>query len=143
MTLDTLNLKIGRMLNDCYSMLTMYIMIMIVLVLILIYFGYSLYTTIQQYYANLPAPSPIVENNPLNVIDDNEVYIGKTTNPQQYYDKKKREFVQNLDQSYYNYNDEKKRFIEKNFAGTNDYDQIDGNVFFSKYDDYNMSQHKK
>jgi hypothetical protein len=141
LTVETIVMKIDKMISDNYSMLSLYVVFIIAMGFIIWYFGSTLVRRIRTYYQNkgkVEDSTPSISNNVHNKEADNNDYDGNDPAPDDvkvYMDSGKKKFVADLDRVYGEYNDAMGDFIRS--TGKTDEDgNVDANVLFRTHDEY-------
>lgn len=137
--------KLEGMISDNYTMLFILFIILSVLLLALYYFGSSLIKTISIWWRNVQEKrgngGKSSADNPRAKEDDNDIYYDNPKEDPNYADPFKyapsgqREYVDNMDKAYKEYNDKKTSYITNTYQKQND-DIIDQKVIYKEYDNY-------
>lgn len=145
MSVETIAMKVEKMISDNYSMLGLYVVFVIAIGFVIWYFGSSFIKRIRAYYQNKGAsekPVPSISNNMQNPEADNNDYDGNEPQPDDvkvYMDKGKKKFVTELDSVYKDYNEAVGDFIRSTGKTAEDSD-VDAGVLFRTHDDYDYSK---
>ena len=139
---------INRLIQENYGFIFVFLLIFGFLAFIGYYFLKDLMKIISGYYGyskklnmpgfNIPSlkSTGILASNP----EDNEVYNDSALNTDDIdsgFNKETNDFYDvTLDETFSNYNKLKAQYINTNYPGTTDDDQIDKEVVFTEYDDY-------
>jgi hypothetical protein len=160
--------RYDRIISDKMSILFLYGFLMISLfATVFFYISKDLYNTIKRYYDNrsyledsnkVNDPNNSSENSKDKQADniyypdytDGET-IQKVTqysltgpvNPNSYKDKGEIKFYKDIDDTYYNYNQQKTNYISRIYSGRDNDDIINDKIQYSKYDDYEYPKKKE
>lgn len=140
--------KIDSMISDNFTLLGLMLVMFVILILSLVYFGKSLYNTVQAYYKsktdvdNASKQLSVTLDNPGDPLADNEIYYDDVKEDPTYnarndfLPKGTKTFVEDLNNIYREYNDEKTKFIALNFNGRQNDDPITQSTLYSRNDDF-------
>lgn len=140
--------KLQNMLSDNYTMLVIMVVLIGILGLVLFYFGNSLSKTLTNYYKNkkvandASTATAAVSDNQRDEKADNEIYYEDVKDdpnkkdPALYFDKTKRDFIEDLDSQYKDINTLKSQYISSTYNGKQNDDIIDQKVLYKDYDNY-------
>lgn len=147
---------ISSLITDNYTILIIFIVLGVFLFLIALYFIGHLRSTLRDYrkYNRKLELAPAPSNNQYDPDADNESYIKddvkergdmglyKTQfrdDPMDYINKGKKDFLEDVQTKYDDYNVLKSQYIKNTYKKDND-DVINERIMFSKYDNYEYSK---
>ena len=139
-----------KIITDNYSVIFVYFVIFILLILIAYYFFRNISRTLKSYRKNaaMMELAPAQDNNVNDPAADNERYTKQDTskdatfyalrsrdNPIDYINKGKKDFLDDVNTKYDEYNTAKSEYIKTTYARKSD-DVVDQDILFSRHDDY-------
>ena len=139
-----------KIITDNYSVIFVYFVIFILLILIAYYFFRNISRTFKSYRKNsaMMELAPAQDNNVNDPAADNERYTKHDTskdatlyalrsrdNPIDYINKGKKDFLDDVNTKYDEYNTAKSEYIKTTYARKSD-DVVDQDILFSRHDDY-------
>lgn len=147
-----------KLISDNYTILIMFCVVIAVAILILWYFGSNIYKTIKNYYKySKPIDISITpSDNQYDADADNELYstnmdsdrvsgfykTDDSNRSEDYIRQSKKEFLEDIEKRYKDYNTAKSDYIFNTYNKTND-DIINKDILYGfdgKYDDYNYTK---
>jgi len=142
---ETIVLKINKMISDNYSMIVMYILFLVGIAFIIWYFGKSLIARIAAYNQNkskIVSGTPTISNNSQNKEADNNNYNGDEPEPENikdFMEPAKRKFAKDVEVVYKDYNQAINDFVAT--TGKADTDGVvDSSVIFKTHDNYKYEE---